>query len=75
VQRKRQASPTERRVAKGNLVAHSGTATKVRTKKSIKSIALKGGGLSDLVPELRWMIAILCVLLTVSTLRFRKKLA
>src|SRR6267154_1551885 len=31
--------PTERRVAKGNLVAHSGTATKVRTKISIKSIA------------------------------------
>jgi ABC-2 type transport system permease protein len=41
----------------------------------VRGIALKGSGLSDLLPELVWMIAILCVLLTVSTLRFRKKLA
>jgi len=41
----------------------------------VRGIALKGSGLSDLLPELFWMVGILCVLLTVSSLRFRKKLA
>jgi ABC-2 type transport system permease protein len=41
----------------------------------VRGIALKGSGLSDLLPELLWMVAILCALLTVSALRFRKKLA
>ncbi|MFL5279162.1 MAG: ABC transporter permease, partial [Myxococcales bacterium] len=41
----------------------------------VRGIALKGSGLADLLPELAWMVGILCVLLTVSSLRFRKKLA
>jgi len=41
----------------------------------VRGIALKGSGLADLLPELFWMAGILCVLLTVSSLRFRKKLA
>jgi ABC-2 type transport system permease protein len=41
----------------------------------VRGIALKGSGLVDLLPELFWMVGILCVLLTVSSLRFRKKLA
>jgi ABC-2 type transport system permease protein len=40
----------------------------------VRGIALKGSGLSDLLPDLAWMVGILCVLLTVSSLRFRKKL-
>jgi ABC-2 type transport system permease protein len=41
----------------------------------VRGIALKGSGLADLLPELFWMVGILSVLLTVSSLRFRKKLA
>ncbi|MFL5410489.1 MAG: ABC transporter permease [Myxococcales bacterium] len=41
----------------------------------VRGIALKGSGFVDLLPELAWMVGILCVLLTVSSLRFRKKLA
>lgn len=41
----------------------------------VRIILLKGGGLRDVTTELQWLIAILAVLITVSSLRFRKKLA
>lgn len=40
----------------------------------VRIIVLKGGGFADVVVELRWLIGILAVLITVSSLRFRKKL-
>ena len=40
----------------------------------VRSIVLKGGGLDDVYPELLWLTGILCVLVLMSSLRFRKKL-
>jgi ABC-2 type transport system permease protein len=40
----------------------------------VRAIALKGGGFEDIYAELIWLTAILGVLVTLSALRFRKKL-
>ena len=40
----------------------------------VRAIALKGGGFEDVYAELIWLVAILGVLVVVSSLRFRKKL-
>jgi ABC-2 type transport system permease protein len=40
----------------------------------VRSIVLKGGGFDDVYPELLWLTGILCVLVLMSSLRFRKKL-
>jgi ABC-2 type transport system permease protein len=40
----------------------------------VRSIVLKGGGLDDVYPELLWLTGILCALVVMSSLRFRKKL-
>ena len=40
----------------------------------MRSIVLKGGGFEDVYAELIWLVAILGVLVLVSSLRFRKKL-
>jgi ABC-2 type transport system permease protein len=41
----------------------------------VRGIALKGSAYADLAPELLWMAGILGFLVTVTSLRFRKKLA
>ena len=40
----------------------------------VRSIVLKGGGFDDVYPEFLWLTGILCVLVLMSSLRFRKKL-
>jgi ABC-2 type transport system permease protein len=40
----------------------------------VRAIALKGGGFDDVYAELIWLVAILAVLIVLSSLRFRKKL-
>jgi len=40
----------------------------------VRGITLKGSGFSDLAPELVWLVGILLVIVTVASLRFRKKL-
>jgi ABC-2 type transport system permease protein len=40
----------------------------------VRGIVLKGSGFGDLAGELVWMGAILLVLVTLASLRFRKKL-
>jgi ABC-2 type transport system permease protein len=41
----------------------------------VRGITLKGSGFADAVPELLWLTAILCALVTVASLRFSKKIA
>lgn len=41
----------------------------------VRGVTLKGSGFADVVPELAWLGAILAMLITVASLRFRKKLA
>jgi ABC-2 type transport system permease protein len=41
----------------------------------VRGITLKGSGFADAVPELLWLTAILCALVTVASLRFTKKIA
>jgi ABC-2 type transport system permease protein len=41
----------------------------------VRGITLKGSGFSDAAPELVWLTAILCALVLLASLRFRKKIA
>lgn len=41
----------------------------------VRGLALKGAGFGDLAGELGWLAAILCALVVLTSLRFRKKLA
>ena len=41
----------------------------------VRMIVLKGGDFADIAGELRWLVVILGVLVLISSLRFRKKLA
>jgi ABC-2 type transport system permease protein len=40
----------------------------------VRGVALKGSTLSDVMPELYWLLGILCVFVALASLRFRKKL-
>jgi ABC-2 type transport system permease protein len=40
----------------------------------VRTIALKGGGFADVAAELAWLTGLLCALVGVASLRFRKKL-
>ncbi|HEY4104484.1 MAG TPA: ABC transporter permease, partial [Polyangiaceae bacterium] len=40
----------------------------------VRAITLKGGGFADVEVEVVWLTAILCVLILLASLRFRKKL-